>query len=146
MKQHPRSSNDFNADVTGTANLDLAMSLTADVSDVSLVDTNLVVDWSDITDLATFSADITGDVDLTGALESIAMDYVVDVLLEAVGFLQESQQSGVFQTDIPLINRDLADLLNMAEKLDAIAQDLQQNPPQTINAALERLESPRRHR
>ncbi len=49
------------------------------------------------------------------------------------------QNTSVFQTELPVIDRSLADLLNTSEKLDALALELEQNPPATINEAIARI-------
>jgi Ca2+-binding RTX toxin-like protein len=129
------------AEISGSAELDLPLVLTANVGNVALADTRIVVTWSDITDFDTLSAEITGDTNLTGALEAVAMQYIVDALEHVVGFWQDLQGTSVFQTKIPVLDCSLADLLDASEKLDALALELEQNPPATINEALDRIQS-----
>ncbi len=131
----------FTSEITGLASLDAPLALTANVGGVTLANTRVVVNWTDITDPSTLQANITGDVDLTAALESVAMQYIVDGLQYVVEFLQGVQSTSVFQTELPVINRSLADLLKTSEKLETLSQELDQNPPATINEALNRINS-----
>ena len=67
------------------------------------------------------------------------MGQVIEGVKEVVNFLRDVQSRGVFQKKIPVLNRSLADLLDTADKLDALSTELETNPPKTINEAIPRI-------
>jgi Ca2+-binding RTX toxin-like protein len=137
----------FNLEVTpqisGSANINLPIQLAAQVGGISLpVNTGVVVDLPSITDLGTLSVKLEPEVQLESlldSLEAIAMGQVIEGVKRVVGFLRDVQSRGVFQQRLPVLNRSLADLLDTAEKLDALSRELENNPPTTIGAAIARI-------
>ena len=106
------------------------------------VETGLAIDWSDVTDLSTLSVRIEPEADLSSlldSLETVAMGQVIEGVKKVVDFLRDVQSRGVFQQKIPVLNRSLADLLDTAEKLDALARALETNPPRTVGEALQKI-------
>lgn len=137
------SSATFTPAIAGSANITAPVVLTADVGGVELpAETTAVVEWTDITDATTLTARLEPAPDLASlldALEKVAMQHVVDGLKQVVEFLQQVQNGGVFQQKIPVINKSLAELLDTADRLDALHRELEENPPATIDEALQRI-------
>jgi Ca2+-binding RTX toxin-like protein len=129
--------------VSGSANVNLPVHLAAQVGGITLpVNTGIVIDWANVTDPATLSASLSPAVSLSGLvndLESVAIGQVIEGVKRVVSFLRDVQSRGIFQQKIPVLNRSLADLLDTSEKLDALSRELETNPPQTIGAALDRI-------
>src|SRR5262245_31100155 len=95
----------------------------------------------DITDPGTLTKELQAPnlSELLPSLEAVAMSHVIDGVKKVVEFLRDAQSNGVFQQKLPVLNRSVADLLDTAEKLDALRLELETNPPLTISAAVARI-------
>src|SRR5262249_41434933 len=105
-------------------------------------DTALSVSLPDITSPSTLSVSLDPAPQLSGILDNLesgAIGQVVEGVKRLVSFLRDVQSRGVFQQKIPVLNRSLADVLDLGEKLDALRNDLQTNPPTTIGQAVARI-------
>src|SRR5262249_11746226 len=129
--------------VTGSASISLPVKLAAQVAGVTLpASTAVAVSMPDVTNPNSLSVTLTPAPQLAGILsnlEAVAVGQVLAGVQRLVGFLRAVQSRGVFQQKLPVLNRSLADVLDLAEKLDALSRELQTNPPTTIGEALARI-------
>ncbi len=128
--------------ISGQANVELPLQLAAHVGGLELpVGSKAVVQWNDVNDPSTLSVQLDPAVEtqaLVDQLESIGMAHIVEGIKQFIDMLREVQAGGVFQQRIPVVNRSLADVLDITEKLDALGKELETNPPTTISEAIDR--------
>ncbi|MHC5545054.1 PspA/IM30 family protein, partial [Singulisphaera rosea] len=125
-----------NSKLSGTAHVDLPVSLRAPLAGVTLPsDAKITVDWTNVADPTTLSLKVDPRIDLKGLTISLAMQG----LQAGRDFLAKELQSAIFQQKIPLLNKSLADLASVTAKLDAAIDDLRRNPPQTLDELAQRL-------
>lgn len=129
--------------ISGNANVRLPIALQAGIAGIELpAETALHVEWLDITDAATVSANLTPELQLSEIvddLETVAMAQVTAGLQRVIEFLQNATSTGVFQQPLPGLGRSLSDLVDFGEKLSAVERELDTNPPKTINEAVQRI-------
>ncbi|HEX8203803.1 MAG TPA: calcium-binding protein, partial [Isosphaeraceae bacterium] len=131
--------------LSGSAQANLPVRLTADVAGLTFpLDTGLVIAWPDVTRTETLSARLEPAVtldSLLGSVESVAMGQIIEAVDRAIDFLHGVQERGFFQERLPVVNRSLADLLDTADRLEALKRDLEANPPKTINELIGRVKT-----
>jgi len=69
-----------------------------------------------------------------------ALDGVADYLRELAGTGPRAAVAEVLETDLPLIDRSIADLLDVADQVAGLARDLAQSPVETVQSLGERIE------
>ncbi len=131
--------------LSGSASANLPVQIAADVGGITLpTGTSVNFDLTDVTNPAGIAAGLTSDVEeelgsFVDSLEAVAVAHVIDGLKQLVVFLKDVQSQGVFQQQIPVVGQSLSDLLDLSDNLDALAQELENNPPTTIDEALDRI-------
>ncbi len=131
--------------LSGSASASVPVQLAADIGGIALpTGTSLAFSLSDVTNpgglVANLTSQVEGELDgLVDSLEAVAVAHVIDGIEQLVDFLRDVQSGGVFQQKIPIVGQSLSDLLDISERLDALAQELDQNPPATIDEALDRI-------
>lgn len=130
---------DVSADVSGSASVNLPIRLAADIAGVELPVESAVTVITDITDVSKLSVGISPPLDILDSLESLTVQHLVDGLLKIVDFLREVQSGPVFQTEIPVLGRSLSELIDAGEQLEAVRQELVNDPPATLNEAIARI-------
>ncbi len=130
---------DVSPNIIGTANFDLPVQFKTTFSDIPLGELSLDFTWDDVTDPST--ATLTGleDVDFSAMAEASTIQHLISGLGRVVDFLRGVQDAPPLQTKLPVLNRSVADVIDIAGKLEAFHSELEANPPITIDELIRRL-------
>jgi Ca2+-binding RTX toxin-like protein len=125
-----------NPTFSGSAHLSLPVQFRVSIAGFELpIDEKVLVDWTDITDPSKLALTVTPPI----TAQNLTISVLLTGLDKARDFLVDLQKGTLFQQDLPLVKRSLADLVNPAERLDAALRDLHQNPPTTVDQLISRL-------
>ena len=94
----------------------------------------LIVSWPDLFDPNTLSADIDPDFDLLAALENFAVTRILDAMRQVHATVESVETQAIFDQELPLIDRSIAELLDISGKLNRVIDRVEDDQPRTIEA------------
>jgi hypothetical protein len=126
---------------SGQASLTLPIELKPAIANALLgPEPKVIVSWSDLRDPSTLTF-ITQDLDVLAGLSGLVADTVADAFEEVGALLEALEQSAVFTTPIPLLNKSLRDLVDLSGPLADFIAEFRANPAATLQQLAEALEA-----
>lgn len=123
--------------VNGSAEVRLPVRMSAQVAGVTLpAETHLLVNWPDVTRPESLSAQVSPQGNLLDSRRSMAVSQFAEGLGKVIAFLRRVQSAGVFQARLPILNRSLGELIDVAEKLEVLKRQIEADPPASLDEIL----------
>ena len=122
-------------DLDGSAGFTLPIVVTGDLFDSSNQpsDVKLQITWNDLFG-GTPDVTLDGEIDLVQGLKDLALNELIDALKQVEEFIASIENTGPLQQDLPLINRNVAELIGLSERFGELIEQIEEERPQTIQA------------
>ena len=127
-------------DLAGSAGFTLPIVVTGDLFDASNQpsDAQLQITWNDLFG-GTPSVTLDGEIDLIQGLKDLALNELIEALRQVEGFIESVENTGPLQQELPLVDRNVAELMGLSDRFGELIERIENDRPQTIQAFRELL-------